>query len=297
MKAELIFLLAAMALSAAEAQEFRELTNLDGKTIKAELLDLSDGIVKIRARGRIFEVPLDTLSTDDRTWLAEWDAKRNGTAEESYYGELIFEDDFSGEGFDERWSHYKSGSVVKDGVFEGITPVDSDHQAVDTIKFDGRRDVEVSMKFKFGGPEAQRFNLKFDDNQYKGSHAGHICRVTITRSTVTLSDGKTGVFKNEIFEMKSSPGGLDEETKKLLETKSARFPLDLDNDEWHELLLRTKEDRMTLEIDGESVGELLSEGIAHPTKSSVGLATPGKSMFFDDFVVKASPETGGEEKE
>jgi hypothetical protein len=182
---------------------------------------------------------------------------------------------------------------VKEGVFMGITPPDSDHQAVDTIKLEGRRDLEVSLKFKFGTPQAQRFALKFDDSRYKGSHAGHICRVTITRSNVTLSDDKTGVFMNEIFERKQPGGGLDEETKKLLASKSAQFPLDLSNDQWHELLLRTKADRMTLTIDGKTVGELVSEGIAHPTKSVAGMATPGEGVCYDDFIVKAAPESEG----
>lgn len=298
MKAELVVILAAAALSTANAQELRELTNDEGKTIRAEVLDLVDGNVKIKSKGRVFEVPLDKLSGEDQAWLAEWDAKRKLTTEDLYYADLLFEDDFSGEGFGERWTHYKSGSLVQDGVMVGITPVGSDHQAVDTVKIESRRDMEVSMKFKFAGPEGKRFNLKFDDNSYKGAHAGHICRITVTRTNVSLSDDKTGIFANEIFEKKSAPGGLDEETKKLLETKSALFPLDLDNDDWHELRLRTREDKMTLEIDGERVGELVSEGVAHPTKSSVGLATPGKDAQYDDFVVKAAPVPGGgEEKE
>lgn len=207
--------------------------------------------------------------------------------ETSYYDELVFEDDFSGGEFGERWKHYKSASVVANGVLAGITSPDSDHQAVDTIKFEGRRDMEIALKFKFVGPDAKRFNLKFDDNQYKGSHAGHICRVVITRKGVTLSDGKTGNFENSIFEMKKSPGGLDEITKKLLATKSARFAVDLDNEEWHRMILRTRADKMVLEIDGKQVGELQSQGVAHSTKSSVGMATPGKGVFYDDFVVKA----------
>jgi hypothetical protein len=28
----------------------------------------------------------------------------------------VFSDDFSADGFGKRWGHYKSGSVVKDGV-------------------------------------------------------------------------------------------------------------------------------------------------------------------------------------
>lgn len=215
-------------------------------------------------------------------------------ADDNPYKELIFKDDFSSEGFGKRWKHYKSASVVKDGVFQGITAPDSDHQAVDTIKFDGRQDMEISAKFKFSGPEAKRFNLKFDDNKYKGSHAGHICRVTISPKMVVLSDGKTGVFNNEIFAKRKSGAELDEETKKLLASKSAKFPVKLKMDVWHDLVLRTEGDMMTIMIDGEKLGELQSAGIAHETKSSVGMATPGVGVSYDDFVVKAAPvATGG----
>lgn len=288
-------LAAALLLHAAAAQEIRELKNAEGKTIRAEILDLGKEAVKIRTGGRVFEVPLEKLSEEDRTWLAEWGAKRGegrpgGSG--SGYSELLFQDDFSAVDFGPRWSHYKSGSVVKDGVFEGITPVGSDHQAVDTIKFEGRRDLEVSVKFKFGAPEAQRFNLKFDDSKYKGSHAGHICRVVVSRSSVALSDDKTGTFANEIFERKSAGDGLDGATKKLLASKTVQFPVSLKDAEWHDLVIRSAADRMEVSLDGQRLGELVSEGIAHPTKTVVGMATPGKGVFYDDFVVKAVPEPG-----
>jgi len=208
--------------------------------------------------------------------------------EKSYYKELIFKDDFSNVEFGERWKHYKSASVVKDGVFNGITSPDSDHQAVDTVKFEGRKDMEISVKFKFSGPEAKRFNLKFDDSKYKGSHAGHICRATISPTMVVLSDGKTGVFNNAIFEMRKSAGGLDEKTKELLKTKSVKLPVKLKKDDWHDLLIQTRGDTMTVLIDGKKVGELKSEGVAHATKSSVGMATPGVGVSYDDFVVRSN---------
>ncbi|MFK5922026.1 MAG: DUF1080 domain-containing protein [Verrucomicrobiota bacterium] len=208
--------------------------------------------------------------------------------DKSYYNELIFEDDFSSEGFGERWKHYKSASEVKGGVFYGITSPDSDHQAVDTIKFEGRQDMQVAVKFRFSGTDAKRFNLKFDDNKYKGSHAGHICRVVLSPKMVMLSDGKTGVFKNEIFDKRKAGGKPDEKTKKLLESKTSKTAVELKMDKWHDLLIQTKGDTMTVSIDGKKVVELKSEGIAHETKSSVGMATPGKGVSYDDFEVRAA---------
>src|SRR5438105_3511426 len=91
------------------------------------------------------------------------------------YSRVIFSDDFSGSGFGPRWGHYKSGSVVKDGVLVGITPEGSDHPAVDSVKFDPEKDLEVSVKFRFVSEKAKSFNVWFDDKDFKGSHAGHIC--------------------------------------------------------------------------------------------------------------------------
>ena len=59
------------------------------------------------------------------------------------YNRTIFADDFSSNSFGPRWGHYKSGSVVKDGILVGITPEGSDHSAVDSVKFEAERDLDV----------------------------------------------------------------------------------------------------------------------------------------------------------
>jgi len=284
----------------AEARDFRDFTNKSGATIHAELLDLQDGMVKIRTKGKVFEVPIDTLSDADQVWLNEWDLKRNGDEHSLYYREVIFEDDFSDSEFKEKWGHYKSESVISDGVLIGKTIDINDHAGVDNIRFEGRKDMEVSVKFKFAGPEAERFNVWFDDKDFKGAHAGHICSVTITPTGATIADAKTGNMENSIYEMKKSAAGLDDETKELLETKTARLDLDIekDKDEWHELVIRTKGATATVLIDGDEIGELESEGITHATKSQVSLTTNINDVHYDDFVVKAAPLSAqsGEDK-
>jgi len=293
MKANLIVLITVMALQVVGARDFRDFTNQAGKKIHGELLDVRDGKVRIRAKGKVFDVPLDQLSKEDQTFLYEWDLKRKGETDKLYYKELVFEDDFSGEGFGEAWRHYKSESVIKDGVLVGKTIDIDDHAGVDSIRFEGRRDMEITVKFKFAGPDAHRFNVWFDDKDYKGSHAGHIASISISPTGGSIADAKTGNMENSIYEMKKSPAGLDEETKKLLESKTARFGLDLEKDkeEWHELLIRTKDDKVVVKVDGEDVGELQSEGVAHNTKSVVSLTTNENDVNYDDFVVKAAPNS------
>ena len=289
MKTTLILGLVSLLALPLAAREFRDFTDVKGRTINAELLDLRDGKVKIRTQGQVFDIPVETLSEADQAWLTEWDAKRKGNEDDLYFSEVIFEDDFSGEGFGERWGHYKSESVIRDGVLVGKTIDIDDHAGVDNIRFEGRQDMEVSVKFNFAGEEAERFNVWFDDKDYQGSHAGHITSVTITPSMVSITDAKTGHMENSIYEKKKSPAGLDEETEELLKTKTARFDVELDREEWHEMRIRTKGPLVTVEIDGDEVGEFESEGNAHPTKSLVSLTTNINDVHYDDFSIKAAP--------
>lgn len=295
MKAKIIALITVMSLQVAGARDFRELTNQEGKKIKAELLDLNDGKLKIRANSRVFEVPVDKLSQADQDFLVEWDALRKGDGEKLYYKELVFEDDFSGKEFGELWRHYKSESVVKDGVMIGKTVDIKVHAGCDSVRFEGRRDMEVAVKFNFVGEEAERFNVWFDDKDYKGSHAGHITSITISPSHLQISDAKTGYFNNEIYEKRKSSEGLDEEAKEMLKTKTVRLPLELKREKWYDLLIRTKADKVVVEIDGKEVGEFQSEGVAHMTKSLVSLTTNVNDVHYDDLVIKAASNKGLEE--
>lgn len=288
MKTSLFLFLSLMAFHVTEARDFRDLTNKDGVKITAEVLELEEGKLRIRTKGRVFKIEVSSLSEADQAWIAEWDAKRSGTEDDIYYSEVMFEDDFSGEGFGERWGHYKSESVVKDGIMIGKTIDIKVHAGCDSVRFEGQQDMEVAVKFNFAGSEADRFNVWFDDKDYKDSHAGHICSVTITPKYGTISDAKTGNFDNAIYEKRKSPEGLNEEEKKDLATKMTRFDLDLDREEWHELLIRTKGNSIVVKIGGKVVGEFESEGVGHLTKSLVSLTTNVNDVHYDDFSVKAA---------
>ncbi|MDB6075527.1 MAG: hypothetical protein JWO89_3167 [Verrucomicrobiaceae bacterium] len=206
----------------------------------------------------------------------------------SYYSRPLFSDDFAADGFGKRWGHYKSSSVVKDGVLQGITAETSDHPAVDNIIIDPERDLEVSVKFKFTSDKAKGFNVWFDDKFYKGSHAGHICSVVVYPTSVVVADAKTGRFMNEIYDKSKTKEGLTDEQKKLLTTKTKSFPVTLSRQEWHTLVAHTKGDEVEVLVDGKAVGSFKSEGIAHDNKTLVSLTTYGVDVNYDDFSVKAA---------
>jgi len=216
-------------------------------------------------------------------------------AESSSYSRTIFEDDFSSNAFGPRWGHYKSSSVVKDGMLIGITAPTSDHSAVDNIKLPGERDLEISLKFRFTSDKAKSFNVWFDDKDYKGSHAGHICQATIAPTSVNLADAKTGGFDltGGLYERKKANQLTDAE-KQMLASKAKRFPVKLSLNDWHTLAVRTKGDELSVIIDGKLVGSFQSPGIAHDHKSLVSLTTNPVDVHYDDFSIKgtgASPAT------
>jgi hypothetical protein len=178
---------------------------------------------------------------------------------------------------------------VKDGVLVGITAADSDHAAVDNIRFDGERDLEVAVRFRFTSDKAQSFNVWFDDKNYKGSHAGHICQATISPKGVSLSDAKTGGFTLEggLYERKKAKQ-LTDDDKKLLAGKAKWTNSPLSLKEWHTLVVRTAGDEMTASIDGKPVASFTSTGIGHDTKSLVSLTTNLVDIEYDDFSIKAA---------
>lgn len=203
-----------------------------------------------------------------------------------YYSRTIFADDFAKDGFGKRWGHYKSGSVVKDGVLTGITPEGSDHSAVDNVVIEPEQDLEVSVKFRYMSDKAKSFNLWFDDKKFKGSHAGHICNVTVSPTAVSIGDAKTGNFRGDLYVKRKSPEGLSPEDKEYLKGKNTRFPVKLTLQDWHTLTARTKGDEIEVLLDGKTVGTFKSEGIAHESKTLVSLTTNPVDVQYDDFSIK-----------
>jgi hypothetical protein len=205
------------------------------------------------------------------------------------YTRTIFADDFSSNAFGPRWGHYKSGSVVKDGMLVGITPEGSDHSAVDSVKFDAERDLEVSVKFRFVSAKAKSFNVWFDDKDFKGSHAGHICSVSVSPASVNIGDAKTGNFRNDIYERKKAvPPTLTADDKAMLATKNKSLPVKVSLEEWHTLNIQTKGEEVSVSIDGKAVGSFKSEGVGHDHKTLVSLTTNQVDVTYDDFSIKGT---------
>lgn len=203
------------------------------------------------------------------------------------YPRVIFSDDFASDGFGKAWGHYKSSSVVKDGVLHGITAPESDHPAVDVIRIAPELDLEVSVKFRFVSEKAFGFNVWLDDKDYKGSHAGHICSISVNPKAVTVADAKTGTFSNDIYERKkATPPTLTAEDKANLAKWTQSTPTTVSLKEWHTLTVRTTKDVVETSIDGKVVSSFQSPGVAHDHKTVVSLTTNRVDVDYDDFSIK-----------
>lgn len=199
------------------------------------------------------------------------------------YKKIIFQDDFSAAKLTKPWKFYKSESKIVDGVMVGLMPVDADHASVNSLVLPPFSDVEVSLKFKFEG--SPLFTIAFNDSKYKGSHAGHICRVAIKMKQISLRDGKTGIFNNEIYAKKKA-GTLDDKAKAILKATQKNIPFKFQKGKWYNLVIRIQGDAMQVSVDGKVAGYFQSEGIAHASKNKPAIVVAKQAMHFDDLVFK-----------
>lgn len=200
------------------------------------------------------------------------------------FTKTFFSDDFSASKLVEQWGSWKSESVVRNGVLVGITPVDADHPSVNSLSLPPLDDLEVSLRFQFAG--SNRFSIMFRDLTHEGSHAGHICHVAVSPIAVVLYDGKTGIFRKDLRELRKAGKKFDDQTKQMLATRTCKTPIEIDPNSWHTLLIRIEGDHLRAWIDGAAAGDLQAPGIAHPTKSNMNITTVDREVFYDDFVIR-----------
>jgi hypothetical protein len=167
--------------------------------------------------------------------------------------------------------------TVEKGVLKGVRTRD-DHGAVGRI-YRPMKDVVVEFKFKLVGSTG--FNAVFDDQKYKGSHAGHICRVAFTAKQLRLGDDKEGAMRNDIYEMRKDPTKKAEGDKLLVE-RGSTAAVTIEQEKWYSAAIELAGDQLRVSLDGQPVGYLKSPGIAHETKSSFHFTVSGKGVLFDD---------------
>jgi len=198
-------------------------------------------------------------------------------------GAQLFADDFARADLGPAWRAVIPTFTVADGVLRG-SQTRGDHGAVGSIKA-AFKDGVIEFKFRLEGSPG--FNAVCDDKAYKGSHAGHICRVAVTPKQIRLGDDKEGVMRNDIFEMRRDPK-RKAAADKLLAGRGATVAVRIEPRRWYAMRIEIVGDEMRVSLDDKAIGYLKSPGLAHPTKSDFHFTVSGKDTLFDDVRVWAA---------
>lgn len=199
-------------------------------------------------------------------------------------GRLLFQDTFNQKELRKVWRVHPNSFRIEKGVLIAGQRPDAHHGAVCDVLVDFK---DVFLEFSFLLDGSSGFNVVIDDRKYRGSHAGHICRVTVRPKRITLGDDKTGNMKNGLFEKRRSPQyrrdrKFRKEIDRLLKGKSTSVPVSLKRGRWYRMTVRIMGETMRVVLDGKPLASLRSEGIAHPTKTDFGFTIIGRFMRFDN---------------
>ena len=218
-------------------------------------------------------------------------------------GALIFEDNFDREESDNSKEEIGKGWTTNSkSRAKGEKQVDLDQGAIHIVRAEVAdhgvsvvhdqefQDGVIRLRFKLDDAKDD-LGINIADMQEKSVHAGHLCMAKIRPKQLEISDLKTGRMKLEHREARQGAKETPE-MKKLIATKSKKFPLDLEIGTWHQLEVRIEGDTMTVKIDDEVAGEFTSEGIAHPTKRRLRLAV-NREAWVDDVEIYGKT-VGGE---
>ena len=198
-------------------------------------------------------------------------------------GKVLFSDDFERTELGSQWKSVIPTFTLGKGVMVG-SQTRADHGAVGSVKAP-MKDGIVEFKFRLEGSTA--VNAVWDDKAFKGSHAGHICRVAITPKQIRLGDDKEGVMRNDIFEMRKDPA-RKAEADKLLAGRGAMVRQVIDQKRWYRMRVEIAGDEMRVLLDDKAIGYLKSPGLAHATKSDFHFTVNGKDAWFDDVKIWAA---------
>lgn len=161
------------------------------------------------------------------------------------------------------------------------TPGRKDHGSVARLEVPMK---DVIINFRFLMSDAKGFSACFNDRSFKGSHVGHICRVSFRGKSAVLSDGKEGVFNKKIRAMKKDPA-QKELRNQMLKGRKKTVKFNFKTKQWYEATIEVVNDEMRLSIDGKAIGYLKSPGFAHPTKQNFSLTGNGEMNRYDDLKI------------
>ncbi len=167
---------------------------------------------------------------------------------------MIFEDTFEREELGKGWRVAVGDFQLANGKLIGNERPEDKHGAVARAQSNFKNGV-VEFSFRMGS--VKTLNFVIDQRGFKGSHAGHLCRVVITPKRLRLADDKEGIMRNDIFAMKDDPSKA-KVRESLLAGRSVYHPVSFDPMEWYTLSVVLLDQAMYVSLDDKYVGSLQS---------------------------------------
>ncbi len=203
--------------------------------------------------------------------LAAADPSADRTPLMTERGKLLYQDDFDGKKVGDDWKVAKGRWDIADGVLRGAELKEDNHGAAirRPLEFD---DVIIQYAFRLQGNRLTTLSI---------NHAkGHLCRVSLARSGVTVTRDKTS----------KDPG----EKAAVLET----YKTPLEEGRWYTLLVEIQGGEMLASLDDRhfAIGE---DKAIDGSKANLGLTVAGESAEFDDLKVweaRARPDWSARKK-
>ncbi|QDU62978.1 6-phosphogluconolactonase [Planctomycetes bacterium Pan216] len=201
---------------------------------------------------------------------------------------LVFEDDFSRNEVGNAW-HSPIGSFrIEEGALRGAEDPKDGHGAVTQTYLDFA-DLILEFRFQFQGSKS--FNVVIDDRYYRGAHAGHLCRVSVSKSQILLRDDKTGFMENANFKLLRDKAKRAPTLTKLAD-KQKQIPVKLESGKWYRLKVSMIGETLSVALDGNTLGTLKTPGIGHLTKTDFGFTVVGDGLLIDDVRAWLPASTG-----
>ena len=136
--------------------------------------------------------------------------------------------------------------------------------------------------------EKDTLGLDFADLTFKEVHAGHLFKVDVGTTRLTVDDMKTGGMNMEFYDAKKAKT-LTPEQQKFIASMKKSFPVKLESGKWYDLLVTIKGDTVSASIDGREIASVASEGFAHPTKRMLRLSVPRSAVVDEVKIFAQSP--------
>ena len=205
---------------------------------------------------------------------------------------LLFEDDFqrneSQELTDELGDGWATNSDKRaggnkqvdlgDGTLFVFRHKDADH-SVSVVHPAKYKDCRVELRLKIDHKKDD-LGIDFADMDFKGVHAGHICKVFFRSDGIEMLDFKNGRM-NKAYRDALKANTVTEQQRGALQRFRRQIECEITLGKWHDVVVTIIGDTMAVELDKKLIGSFSSPGMDHPEKDMIRFSA-SRQVRLDD---------------